>query len=134
MFRLFAKKIKEDPAYIEVAKWLDRALMQRIPENVVAFCFNLYEDEEYTWSMELVGTEQFDVDDPDWPCYEVITFGTREKPYVWKQKAKWDMIQEKMAVHLKRYLEIGKHAKKLKDRQAVGISFVDGDISILYAK
>ena len=30
--------------YNEVANWLNNVLNQDIPEEVVAFCFNLYED------------------------------------------------------------------------------------------
>ena len=51
--------------YNEVANWLNNVLNQDIPEEVVAFCFNLYEDGNNAWSMELVGTERFDVDDED---------------------------------------------------------------------
>ena len=44
----------------EVSKWLDQvledALETGIPKEVTAFGFNLYEDGDYDWSMELVGT------------------------------------------------------------------------------
>lgn len=32
--------------YMEVANWLNNILNQDISENVMAFCFNLYEDGE----------------------------------------------------------------------------------------
>lgn len=65
----------------EVSKWLNLVLEQDIPEEVLAFCFNLYEDGENSWSMELVGTERFDADDEAWPCDEITDFGTRKEPF-----------------------------------------------------
>ena len=34
----------------EISKWLDNALNQVIPDEVVAFCFNLYEDGNNKWN------------------------------------------------------------------------------------
>lgn len=35
--------------YNEVVNWLNNVLTQEIPEEVVAFCFNLYEDGDNAW-------------------------------------------------------------------------------------
>lgn len=60
---------KGEPAmYNEIEEWINSVLEQDIPPETAAFCFNLYEDEGNTWSMELVGTQQFDLDDSDWAC------------------------------------------------------------------
>ncbi len=40
--------------------WLDETLAQELPEDIVAFNFNLYEDDEHTWSVELVGFGSFE--------------------------------------------------------------------------
>lgn len=134
MFLFWRKQPKDDPVYKNLAKWLDDALSQNIPENVEAFCFNLYDDGENGWSMELVGTQRFDTEDADWPCDEVTAFGTRKKPYVWQQNAEWNTVQEEMTSLIKKYLAMGKHAKILTNRKGVGIGFVDGDITLLYSK
>lgn len=42
--------------YQEIETWLNNVLGQKIPSTIKAFCFNLYENEDYNWSMELVGT------------------------------------------------------------------------------
>ena len=39
----------------ELSKWLDEVLEAEIPDEVVAFGFNLYDDGDCCWSMELVG-------------------------------------------------------------------------------
>ena len=118
----------------KVSSWLDRVLVQEIPDRVVAFCFNLYEDENDSWSMEMVGTESFDLDDDDWGCDEVTDFGTREDRFIWQGNKKWNEVLDEMISVLEDYLEKGVYAEKLKERTGVGIGFVDGDIAIIHHK
>lgn len=118
----------------EVSKWLDSVLEQNLSEEVAAFCFNLYDDGENTWSMELVGTKRFDADDEEWPCDEITDFGTRKEPFAWEKPTEWDKALEEMRGILTRYLENGKFANVLKSKAGVGIGFVDGDLEILYTK
>ena len=120
--------------YNEVANWLNNVINQDIPEEVVAFCFNLYEDGNNAWSMELVGTERFDVDDEDWPCDEVTDFGTREGLLAWNKDSEWDVVLEEMSTVLRQYLENGDYAHILKSKEGIGIGFVDGDVAILFTK
>ena len=109
--------------------WLDRTLEHTIPDEVIALAFNLYEDGEDQWSMELVGSNSFDADDPDWVCDEV--FATRDDPYVWVQKATWEEILQEVTVQLQTYLETGKYAEKVKSYEGIGVGFVDGEITLL---
>lgn len=120
--------------YTDVTKWLDSILNQELPAEVVAFCFNLYEDGESNWSMELIGSERFDAEDEDWCCDEITDFGTREAPFVWNTDEKWDAVLETVIGVLKKYMESGKYAAVLKEKAAVGVGFVDGDIVLLYTK
>lgn len=118
----------------EVSDWLNATLDQKIPEEVTAFCFNLYDDGDGNWSMELIGTERFDEDDEDWPCDEITDFGTRETPFTWNSDAEWEAVLEGMVSAIKKYLEGGEYAGVLKSKEGIGIGFVDGDIEILYIK
>lgn len=120
--------------YNEVSSWIDNALSREVPGDVAAFCFNLYEDGEYKWSMEIVGSERFDLDDEDWPCHEVTDFGTREELLVWQKHAEWNVILDDIISVLKEYLEKGKYADILKGKSGVGVGFVDGSIEVLYHK
>lgn len=118
--------------YQKIAEWLDTILNQEIPENVVAFCFNLYEDGDNQWSMELVGTEEFDEEDGDWACEEVTDFGSRENNIEWSSSGEWEEILEQITIELKLYLEKGKYSDKLKSKEGVGVGFVDGDLEIIF--
>lgn len=118
----------------DIEIWLNNILIQEIPENVVALNFNLYEDGNNCWSIELVGSDIFDLDDEDWPCNEVFDFDTRQNPLNWSQDATWNKVLTEISEIIKNYLNHGLYANILKKYQAVGISFVDGDVNIIYTK
>ena len=119
----------------KAADWIDGVLKNTaIPADVVAFCFNLYEESNGSWAMELVGTESFDLEDEDWACDEVADFGSRENLYHWKMACRWDEALEYMVKELKQYLSRGKYAELFKSKEGVGVGFVDGDIEILHSK
>ena len=111
-------------------KWLNQVLDNKFPENMVAINFNLYEDGNNQWSVELIGTSRFDVEDDDWACDEV--FSTRDNPYVFSRIGKWNDILDEVSSWLSEYLHSESAAFKMKVCQGIGIGFVDGDISILY--
>ena len=119
--------------YELIETWLNNILGQDIPSSVVALNFNLYEDEDSKWSMELVGTASFDLEDEDWCCDEIFDFGTRTNPLTWKEEKEWNDILTQIQTILKRYLQQGKYSDVLKQYQGVGMGFVDGDIEILFA-
>lgn len=111
-------------------KWIDTVLEKDLPPETVAVAFNLYEDGDNNWSVELVGTSIFDASDEDWVCDEV--FDTRDNTFEWNQDTSWEEVLEEVTDILKKYLEEGKHADKLKMYQGVGAGFVDGNVWILY--
>lgn len=117
--------------YDELATWIDKALAQGLPEDIVAACFNIYEDADNSWSLELVGCSSFDPDDDDWACDEVSDFGTRDNPFTWNSKGDWETVLADLKKKLTRYLETGRSADKLKKLDGVAVGFVDGDLIIL---
>lgn len=124
-----AQAKEERLSYEQFAKWLD-GFMDYGFEEVVALNFNLYEDGDAKWSVELVGTASFDEDDDDWACDEV--FSNRETPLVWEENADWETILSKVQEFIRRYLEHGEYSDLMKENQAVAVGFVDGDLEIVY--
>ena len=120
----------------EISEWLDDVLEDisktGIPAEVIAFGFNLYDDGNGNWSMELIGTSEFDTANEDWLCDEVTDFDTRDDPFQWCKRANWEEILDDVACSLKRYLKNGKYADILKAKSGIGVGFVDGNIKILY--
>ena len=71
----------------------------------------------------------FDTADSDWACDEVFT--TRDKPLIWNEDKEWQDVLTASIKMLKDYLEEGKYAKELKERQGLAIGFVEGDLTLL---
>ncbi|RKM56746.1 hypothetical protein D6856_14715 [Butyrivibrio sp. XB500-5] len=117
--------------YDELATWIDKALAQGLPEEFAAACFNIYEDADNSWSLELVGCSSFAPDDEDWACNEVSDFGTRENPFTWNSEDDWETVLADLKTKLTRYLETGSNADKLTKLDGVAVGFVDGDLIIL---
>ena len=126
--RINNENIREESSFYN---WLEDAL-KKLPGNVEAINFNLYDDGDNKWSVELVGSSTFDENNSDWACNEVYT--TRENPYVLTKKSDWKAIENLFTTFLLNYLERGKYAHILKEYRGIGIGFVDGDLSILYKK
>ena len=125
---------EEKVANHQISDWIDNVLNSDIPDKIAAFCFNLYEKGNGSWSMELVGASRFDLEDEDWPCDEITDFDSRKDPYKWEMDCTWQEALAHIVNELKEYLTNGKHAELLKSRTGVGIGFVDGDIEILHSK
>lgn len=118
--------------YKDIENWIDNVDLDNVPENVKGFFFNLYEDRGNVWSMEIVGTEWFDVDDEDWRCDEITTFDTRDTPFEIIKECGWEDILQEFIISLKEYLDKGKYSDVLKSRDGVGVGFVDGDAEVIF--
>lgn len=118
--------------YNDFAKWLDRILENGLPDNSVAINFNLYEEVDDGWSIQLISTLSFDIDDDDWVCDEA--FSSKEDLYFWDEKNSWDKILNEAIEIINKYLKNGKYNELLKSYVAIGTGFVDGDVEIIYKK
>ena len=129
LFDRFKKKTQPKTMFFE---WLDAVLKVELPSEVKAINFNLYEDAENIWSVELVGTSEFDEKDDDWACCEV--FSTRENPFAIEQEGDWQVVEEIFGEWISDYIANGKLSEKMKQYEAVGMGFVDGDLTILFKR
>ncbi len=118
--------------YIPFSWWLDSVLEKPLPDGTVAINFNLYDDGDSHWSIELVATSSFDSEDDDWACDEL--FATRENPFYWKEDCDFNKAQSFAEEIIRRYLSEGKYKDILTKYKAIGLGFVDGDISLIYRK
>lgn len=119
--------------YEEFEEWMDSLSLDDQPENVIAYNFNIYDGEENTYDIQLIGSDQFDEDDPDWACSEV--YSSEENVCfieISGELENWEKAQKIFAEYVRRYLESGKYSDLLKNAKAVGIGFVDGDIELVY--
>lgn len=119
-----------DSRYKRFQRWLNIILSVEFPDSVEAINFNIYEDGNNYWSIELIGAGSFDEENEDWACDEVIT--TRADSFAIKYNATWQEVQGLFADYIRHYLDKGLLADRLKKYKAVAVGFVDGNISILY--
>lgn len=114
----------------EFASWLDSVLDTNLPIEGVAVNFNVYEEGDNEWSLQIIVAGRYDDEDLDWACDEV--FSSEEDIYVWTQEAEWNEVLPTACEMISDYLCEGKHADDLKAYKAVGCGFIDGDIIILH--
>ena len=121
--------------YQMVEAWIDSLDLTSVPDEVAAYCFNLYDgcDDEH-WSMELVGADSFDDADSDWACGEVTDFGSRDAEFRWTHQGDWEAALAQMVSILTEYLNRGRYASELKEKAAVAVGFTDGDLEILFKR
>lgn len=116
-------------SYDTFEKWIDDSLSTELSEEIVAFCFNLYEDGENEWSVEIVGTNSFDKNDPDWACSEI--FDNRDNLLGWECEETYEDVLSTIKSFLKRYMKQGKYQTLLLSKKGIGVGFVDGDLELL---
>ncbi|MGN0621946.1 MAG: hypothetical protein ACI4I9_08765 [Porcipelethomonas sp.] len=119
--------------YEMFAQWLDELLENELPDGIIAFNFNLYDGEENTYDIQLIGSDKFSEDDYDWACSEVYS-SEEDVCYVDVEDdiEDWHAAQKLFEFWVKKYIDEGKYSEKLKKSKAVGIGFIDGDIDIVY--
>jgi len=112
--------------------WVDKALTGPIPKGTVAFHFNLYEGKR-SFHIQLIGSEQFSRDDPDWPCHETLTTGEDifELPHS-VVGTEWEDCLELAKAAVVEYLGAGGKASVLRASKGVGVGFVDGDVEVVW--
>ena len=118
--------------YEQFEEWLNSVLDTGLPQETIGVGFNIYEDCNMKWSIQLISTDSFDEEDEDWMCEEI--FSTEENLFTWQSEDNWEMILQQ-AMHLaSSYLDKGKYANALKQYKGIGIGFVDGDTEIIYKR
>lgn len=116
--------------YTDFEKWCNKVIEENFPIEGEAICFNIYEESDKHWSIQLISASYFDEDDSDWACEEVFTTG--ENLFSWAQDSGWAEILDVSCDLIHKYLNEGRYSEKLKEFQAVAAGFVDGDLEILY--
>lgn len=116
--------------YNEFSNWLDDVLKEELPDATQAVCFNLYDEEDGSWSVQFIAAGIYDADNDEWPCEEV--FSSEENIYTWKQECEWAEAQKAAIDVIVKYLEEGAKAEYLKSYKAVAAGFVDGDLITLW--
>ena len=110
------------------ANWVNELLAGSVPEGIEGYCFNLYQDDDTQWSVELVGAAFYDEENDDWPCEEITSFGTRENPLEWEEETDSATVLSEVSQWIAQYLNEGPRAALLQEAKGVACGFVDGEL------
>lgn len=116
----------------EFFSWVDQALSRHLPENTVAFHFNLYEGADSV-HVQLMGTESFEGGGEYWPGHQTFSTGEDifEVPFE-SAGPEWPQWLESLKMLVGAYIASGNKSPLLRSSQGVGIGFVDGDMHLLW--
>ena len=116
---------------MEFKKWLD-SLLEEIPDGLVAFNLNLYEtDDENLFDAQLVGCNQYDLEDEDWACD--VAYSSEENILSFEAED-WEKALEIALDEMKAYLDSAEDGNKIKKAEYVTAGFVDGNLEVVYSK
>ena len=119
--------------------WLDSSLSADIPDAVVAFSFNLYEEsfvEGAKFGVELIGSNHFDATNSDWACEEIWQPSVRSihVPVVFSGEY-WEGALDAVQRLIQAKLASGDQASSAPtSRQGIGVGFVDGELNVLWSR
>ena len=119
--------------YDDFAKWLDGILVGEMPGGIKAFNFNIYEEDDGSWSLQLIGSSYYDPDNDDWACDEL--YSSEEDIYTWTEEsedAEWTDAQQTAVSMISDYLQNGEKKDVLLSSDSVCAGFVDGDLILIY--
>ncbi len=130
LLNLFSKESKND--YERFSNWLDSIFKQKIPNDIKAFNFNLYEWTDETYHIQLIWTNDFDEQDEDWACSDYFT--TNEN--ICRINREWRIKDwQNWLIYIKnlieKYLDNNNLYDKFKNLEAIGVWFADWDIKII---
>lgn len=116
--------------------WISKSLSREIPPETIGIHFNFYEAEGSVhiqlFGMSSYKSEKHPVRDY-WPGEE--TFSTEEDVFDYplgELGGSWEYWLESLLALLKEYIELGKMSPLLRQYQAVGAGFVDGDMYLIW--
>jgi hypothetical protein len=106
--------------------WLDVALSQPVGPSVVAFSFNLAEP----WCIEIVGSDRYSADDPDWACEESFRPDVEQLALPETEVGEtWEVVLEAAKRLVTAYLDRPSAGSAILRRaEAVAVGFVDGEL------
>lgn len=110
--------------------WIDAQLAEKIPNQIVAFNINIYDS---PFKIDIVGSNEFDIDDEDWACNEDWVPQNR---LIFVSDSifgdSWIQAQENLLQMAKKYINSNStNSHKLTNAKAFTIGFVDGNLDYI---
>lgn len=117
--------------YNGFAEWLDNLLENNdMPADTKAFNFNLYEEEEEVFGVQLIASDSFSPADDEWACCEV--WSSEEDIFCVSASDEEDKSREAFQKFVSDMISDYIEKSDILGSVPVGIGFVDGDLNIIF--
>lgn len=102
---------------------------EKLPSNIVALCFNIYED----YGLEMIGSTWFDEEDEDWACDDAESFVPAQRScpgFQLSESMYWEEVLDIVVAILK---DLTKELAGLSlfKVEHIATGFVDGNLIII---
>lgn len=118
--------------------WLATAMASAIPTEVIAFSFNLFElgSAEAGYGVELVGTDEFDMENSDWACAEAWVAHPRfiAIPRAFSSGSWQACLRDVKQLAINALSGSSITSGKLKEASVVAVGFTDGDLELIWQR
>lgn len=112
--------------------WISDVLRD-IPDETIAFVFNIYEEED-VYLVDISGTTEYDADNENWT--ESINWDSGEEMFIIpkeKFEGDWEEIHDLIAESLETLIdEETELSDTICDSKVVAVGFIDGDLEIVW--
>lgn len=113
-------------------EWFDSYLCRGLPRDIIAVNFNIYETEDpELYELQMIGSSEYDPDDPDWACSEEFTTG---EDVLELEASDCEDCLMRVGGLLHEYLEVGAYAAVLSSLNALTYGFADGDLEVVFER
>ena len=120
-----------DGMYSSFAEWLDNLLEKNdMPEDTKAFNFNLYEEDDNVYSVQLIASDRFATGDDEWACCEI--WSSEEDLFFVDASDEDDKSRETFQKFATDMISGYIAQNDILNHKPVGIGFVDGDLNIIF--
>ncbi len=117
--------------YNLVSKWLDEVLYSIKGIDFSAFCFQLFEEDECKWIMELVWVIDCNIEDEKLGRDIVGKLEKNKSVFQWEKVSERKEVLVEMTKIVEEYLTHGRYADILKNTESIAILFTPEDMKIL---
>lgn len=119
-------------ALLPFSDWVSDVLVE-IPEETVAFVFNIYEEDD-AYLVDITGTTVYDANSEAWT--DEINWDSGEELFIIpkeKFEGDWEDIHDAIAEFLETLIDADNElSDALCDSDAVAVGFIDGDLEIIW--
>ena len=112
-----------------ITEWLEYHLKKSQNSKIKAYNFNLYEEpDEDTYTVQLVGCDEYTPDDDDWATSEIYS---SEEDLIEINAKSREIALKEFDEFIKDFLENNENASILKNKH-LAYGFVDADLTYLF--